>query len=66
MDNGEGLCMLKSDEVARRLCISRTTAYGVINELNAELEAKGLKTRPGRVSKDYFEKRYFGGRDGVQ
>lgn len=62
----EGMCMIKADEVSSRLGISRTSAYGVIKELNQELEAKGLKTRAGRVSKDYFEYRYFGGKDGIR
>lgn len=58
--------MMKCSEVAERLGISRTSAYGVIRELNQELADKGLITRQGRVSADYFEKRYFGGKDGIQ
>lgn len=58
--------MMKCPEVAERLGISRTSAYEVIRELNQELSEKGLITRPGRVSADYFEKRYFDGKDGIQ
>lgn len=58
--------MMKCPEVAERLGISRTSAYEVIRELNQELSEKGLITRQGRVSADYFEKRYFGGKDGIQ
>lgn len=58
--------MMKCSEVAERLGISRTSAYEVIRELNRELSEKGLITRQGRVSADYFEKRYFGGKDGIQ
>lgn len=58
--------MMKCSEVAERLGISRTSAYEVIRELNQELSEKGLITRLGRVSADYFEKRYFGGKDGIQ
>lgn len=58
--------MMKCSEVAERLGISRTSAYEVIRELNQELSEKGLITRQGRVSADYFEKRYFGGKDGIQ
>lgn len=61
-----GLRMMKCSEVAERLGISRTSAYEVIRELNRELSEKGLITRQGRVSADYFEKRYFGGKDGIQ
>lgn len=62
----KGLRMMKCSEVAERLGISRTSAYEVIRELNQELSEKGLITRQGRVSADYFEKRYFGGKDGIQ
>lgn len=58
--------MMKCSEVTERLGISRTSAYEVIRELNQELSEKGLITRQGRVSADYFEKRYFGGKDGIQ
>lgn len=61
-----GLRMMKCSEVAERLGISRTSAYEVIRELNQELSERGLITRQGRVSADYFEKRYFGGKDGIQ
>lgn len=51
--------MMKVDEVMERLGISKASAYQVIKELNAELEEKGLRTLPGRVSKGYFESVYF-------
>ena len=39
--------------------MSKATAYLVIKRLNAELEAKGLRTIPGRVSERYFDETYF-------
>ena len=42
-----------------RLGLSKASAYQVIKNLNSELEAKGLRTIPGRVSKRYFETVYF-------
>ena len=51
--------MMKVDEVMERLSLSKASAYQVIKELNAELEAKGLRTIPGRVSKRYFDSVYF-------
>ena len=51
--------MLKVDEVMERLGLSKASAYQVIKNLNSELEAKGLRTIPGRVSKRYFESVYF-------
>jgi sugar-specific transcriptional regulator TrmB len=58
--------MVRADEVAERLGISRTSAYSVIKELNRELADKGYMTVSGRVSKDYFEQRYFGWKDGIR
>lgn len=57
--------MIRAEEVAVVLGISRTSAYSVIKELNRELAEKGYMTVTGRVSKDYFETRYFGGKDGI-
>ena len=51
--------MMKVDEVMERLGVSKATAYLVIKRLNAELEAKGLRTIPGRVSERYFDETYF-------
>ena len=51
--------MMKVDEVMERLGVSKATAYQVIKRLNAELEAKGLRTIPGRVSERYFDPTYF-------
>lgn len=51
--------MLKVGEVMERLGLSKASAYQVIKDLNTELEAKGLRTIPGRVSKRYFEAVYF-------
>lgn len=47
--------MIRAEEVAERLGISRTSAYSVIKELNRELAEKGYMTVTGKVSKDYFE-----------
>ncbi len=58
--------MVRADEVAERLGISRTSAYSAIKELNRELADKGYMTVSGRVSKDYFEQRYFGWKDGIR
>lgn len=58
--------MIRAEEVAERLGISRTSAYTVIKELNRELADKGYMTVTGRVSKDCFEQRYFGWKDGIQ
>ncbi len=51
--------MLTAKEVADRLGVSRTTAYTVIKDLNAEMSAKGCRVIAGRVSNEYFEQVYF-------
>ncbi|WP_346685993.1 HTH domain-containing protein [Enteroscipio rubneri] len=55
--------MLTAKEVAERLGVSRTTAYCVIRDLNADMQRKGCKTLAGRVSNVYFEEAFFGGVD---
>lgn len=47
-------------EVTSLLGVSRAYAYKVIRRLNAELEAEGMLTIPGKVSTTYLEARYFG------
>lgn len=54
---------LRVADVCARLGVARGTAYAVIRELNAELEAKGYRTVRGRVSEGYFDRRYFGGNE---
>ena len=49
-----------ADEVARLLGVSKAYAYKVIRRLNAELEAEGRITIPGKVAAAYFEGRFFG------
>lgn len=51
--------MMKVDEVMECLSLSKASAYQVIKDLNEELEQKGLRTIPGRVSKRYFDSVYF-------
>ena len=46
------------DDVMKILCIGKSLAYDIIKDLNAELEAEGLRTCRGRVHRRYFEKRY--------
>ena len=44
------------------LCgVGSSKAYGIINELNAELKAKGYLTLRGKVSSVYFFEKFYGG-----
>ena len=41
-------------EVAELLSVGKSTAYGVIRDLNVELTNKGYKTIAGKISTRYF------------
>ncbi len=47
-------------EVAELLGISKSKAYAIIRELNEELSAKGFITVAGRVSRKFFEEKFYG------
>lgn len=49
--------LMTADDVSKVLSYSRSHAYKVIGKLNQELEEKGFLTRPGMVSRKYFEER---------
>lgn len=50
--------LMKVDEVMERLSVSRATAYSIIKRLNQDLQARGLKTLPGKVHSGYFEEEF--------
>ena len=45
---------MRAEEVARELEVSRSYAYRMIRQLNAELREKGYMTIAGRVNRQYF------------
>ena len=47
-------------EVAELLGISKSKAYTIVRELNEELSAKGFITVAGRVSRKFFEEKFYG------
>ena len=51
---------ISAQEVADMLGISKSKAYRIVRELNEELEAKGFITVAGRVSRKYFEEKFYG------
>ena len=51
---------ISAQEVADMLGISKSKAYRIVRELNEELEAKGFITVAGRVSRKFFEERFYG------
>ena len=54
---------MRAEEVARELEVSRSYAYRLIKQLNAELREKGYMTIAGRVNRHYFKERLYGTSD---
>lgn len=54
---------MRVEEVQEQLCVSRAFAYNIIRDLNKELEAKGFKIINGRVSRKYFNEKFYGIKD---
>ena len=51
---------ISAQEVADMLGISKSKAYRIVREMNEELEAKGFITVAGRVSRKFFEEKFYG------
>ena len=51
--------LIGTREVAEKLHIGRTKAYELIHELNLEMERKGCRTIPGRVSCELLDELYI-------
>ena len=52
--------LIDAAEVAHRLDVSKAFAYKVVRELNEELKNKGFITIAGKVSRKYFEEKFYG------
>ncbi len=50
-----------ASEVAEMIGVGSTTSYGIIKKLNQELEKEGYLVVDGKLSKEYFDAKYFGG-----
>ena len=50
---------MRAEEVARELEVSKSYAYKLIQQLNAELRDKGYITIAGRVNRQYFRERLY-------
>lgn len=51
---------LHVEDVQEILECSKSFAYEIMGKLNKELEAKGMITMKGKVSKKYFMERIYG------
>lgn len=56
--------MITAHDIMERLSVSKSTAYNIMREINDDLETRGLKIIPGRVSERHFEELYFGRENG--
>ncbi len=54
---------IRVDEVAAELDVSKPYAYKLIRQLNEELKSKGYLTIAGRVNRQYFLERLYGGKE---
>ena len=51
---------VKADELADELGVSKPFAYKLIREMNEELQKSGFITISGRVSRQFFEEKFYG------
>lgn len=51
---------VEKKEVMEALGVADTKALAIIRELNDQLKEKGYVTVTGRVSRKYFEEKYYG------
>ena len=47
-------------EIGELLGVSESKSYSIVRDLNKELTDKGYMVIPGRVSRKYFEERFYG------
>ena len=56
--------LMSVEEVMKAAGVGKNTAYQIIKQLNAELEAMGKLTFRGRVNRRYFEEKLcYNGRE---
>ena len=51
---------IRVDEMVSELQISKPYAYKLMRDMNEELAKKGFMTISGRVSRQYFEEKFYG------
>lgn len=51
---------IRADEIAEELGVSKAYAYKLMQMLNDELKSKGYMTISGRVSRKFFEEKFYG------
>ena len=51
---------IRAEELAKELGVSKPFAYKIIRDMNGELKKKGFITIAGRVSRQFFEEKFYG------
>lgn len=51
---------ITAKEISGMLGVSNSKAYAIIRELNAELKERGYLTVPGKVSRAFFNEKWYG------
>jgi len=51
---------IRVDEMVKELQISKPYAYKLMREMNEDLKKKGFMTIAGRVSRKYYEEKFYG------
>ena len=51
---------INAEEIAAELGVSKPYAYKLVRELNAELKKNGYITISGRVSRQFFNEKFYG------
>lgn len=57
--NEDSTTFYSANEVASLLRISTSSAYRIIRKLNLELHLKGFIVIRGKVSKKYFDEKFY-------
>ena len=50
-----------AEEVAEMVGVGRTASYGIIKKMNEELEKGGYLVVGGKIPKEFFDEKYYGG-----
>lgn len=57
--------LITTEEISNELGISKSFAYKMVRQLNDELKNKGYLTVAGKVSRMYFEEKFYGLREEI-
>ncbi len=56
---------ITAEEMSKELGVSKPFAYKVVRKLNDELKSKGFMIVSGKVSRVYYEEKFYGIKESV-